>query len=212
MAGTIQQRGIDEVAYAASGGMHAANGLVARGCDAYAGPDVSESMSPGARRREAFDSNPIHRRRSTMKHLVASVLLAAAFAVPASAAPSADSSAVTAIKQLGQDMGDAMVALDVERIDRMFGDDWMTIGQSGSAYTKAELLSDIKSGKKKLTWFELRPIDVQVFGDVAIAQGNVLEKRVVDGQETEMELVYQDVLKKREGRWVVVRSTGAKVK
>ena len=147
-----------------------------------------------------------------MKHLIASVLLAAALAVPASAAPSADSSAVTAIKQLGQDMGDAMVALDVERIDRMFGDDWMTIGQSGSAYTKAELLSDIKSGKKKLTWFELRPIDVQVFGDVAIAQGNVLEKRVVDGQETEMELVYQDVLKKREGRWVVVRSTGAKVK
>ena len=41
---------------------------------------------------------------------------------------------------------------------------------------------------------------------------SVLEKRVVDGRETEMELVYQDVLKKREGRWVVVRSTGAKVK
>jgi ketosteroid isomerase-like protein len=126
--------------------------------------------------------------------------------------PAADASAVATIKQLGQDMGDAMVALDVERIDRMFGDDWMTVGLSGSVYTKADLLGDIKSGKKKLTWFELRPIDVQVFGDVAIAQGNVVEKRVVDGEETEMELVYQDVLKKREGRWVVVRSMGAKVK
>jgi len=151
-----------------------------------------------------------------MKRFIASILLACAFAVPAWAASSsvstADASSAAAIRQLGQDMGDAMVALDVERIDRMFGDDWMTIGLSGNAYTKAELLSDIKSGKKKLTWFELRPIDVQVFGDVAIAQGNVLEKRVVDGRETEMELVYQDVLKKREGRWVVVRSTGAKVK
>lgn len=149
-----------------------------------------------------------------MKRLIASVLFAAALSTAASAASatSGDASDAAAIRQLGQDMGDAMVAADIGRIDRMFADDWMTVGQSGSVYTKANMLDDIKAGKKKLTWFELRPIDVQVFGDVAIAQGNVVEKRVVDGAETEMELVYQDVLKKREGRWVVVRSSGAKVK
>ena len=151
-----------------------------------------------------------------MKRLIASALLVCAFAVPAwadlSQSSSADSSAAAAIRQLGQDMGDAMIALDVEKLDRMFGDDWVTVGMSGSVYTKDMLLRDTRAGKKKLTWFELRPIDVQVFGDVAIAQGNVIEKRVVEGKETDMELVYADILKKRDGRWVVVNSMGAKVK
>jgi len=151
-----------------------------------------------------------------MKRLIASVLLATAFAVPAwaasSQASSADSSAVDAIKQVGQEMGDAMIALDTDKLDRIFGDDWVTIGLSGSVYTKETLLRDTKAGKKKLTWFELRPIDVQVFGDVAIAQGNVAEKRIIDGKEIYMEVVYADILKKRDGRWVVVNSMGAKVK
>jgi ketosteroid isomerase-like protein len=152
-----------------------------------------------------------------MKRLIATVLLACAlFTFPVLAAPpqasSADASAVAAIKQLGQDMGDAMIALDVETIERMFGDDWVSVGKAGSVYTKEMLLGDMKAGKRKLTWFELRPIDVQVFGDVAIAQGNVIEKRLVEGKETDMELVYADILKKREGRWVVVHSIGGKVK
>ena len=150
------------------------------------------------------------------KKLGWAVLFACACAAPvfaaSSQASSADSSAVDAVKQLGQDMGDAMVALDVDKIDRMFGDDWVSVGSSGNVSTKETLLRDIKTGKKKLTWFELRPIDVQVFGDVAIAQGNVAEKRIIDGKEIYMELVYADILKKRDGRWVVVHSMGAKVK
>jgi uncharacterized protein (TIGR02246 family) len=151
-----------------------------------------------------------------MKRLIASVLLPFAFAHPAwaDASPGSfgDASAVAAVRQVGQDMGDAMVALDVDKVDRIFGDDWVTIGLSGKVFTKEALLSDIKTGKKRLTWFELRPIDVQVFGEVAIAQGNVAEKRIIDGKETYIELVYADILNKRDGRWVVVRSMGAKVK
>ena len=151
-----------------------------------------------------------------MKRLIASVLLASAFTLPAlaasSQASSADSSAADAVKQVGQDMGDAMIALDIEKLDRIFGDDWVTVGLSGNVSKKEMLLRDIKTGKKKLTWFELRPIDVQVFGDVAIAQGNVAEKRIIDGKETYMELVYSDILKRRDGRWVVVRSMGAATK
>jgi len=151
-----------------------------------------------------------------MKRLIALVLLACAFTVPAwadsSRASSADSAAVDAVKQVGQDMGDAMIALDTEKLDRIFGDDWVTVGLSGNVSTKETLLRDIKAGKKKLTWFELRPMDVQVFGDVAIVQGNVAEKRIIDGKETYIELVYSDILKKRDGRWVVVHSMGATIK
>ena len=150
-----------------------------------------------------------------MQRTIALLLSACAVAFPAGAdtAPtsSTEASAVAAIRQLGQDMGDAMVALDADKIDRMFGDDWVSVGPSGRVFTKQTLMADFRAGKKKLTWFELRPIDVQVFGQTAIAQGGVAEKRVIDGKEVTMELVYADILKKRDGHWVVVHSMGAKV-
>jgi len=140
-----------------------------------------------------------------MKRTIALVLSACALTAAAG-----DDAA--AIRQLGQDMGDAMVALDLKRIDQIFGNDWVSVGASGSVSTKQTLLSDIRSGKKRLTWYELQPIDVQVFGDLAIAQGEVAEKRVIDGKEVYMELVYADILRKRDGRWVVVQSMGAKIR
>jgi uncharacterized protein (TIGR02246 family) len=145
--------------------------------------------------------------------MIALVLASCAFAGVARADTAPGSSAdVAAIRQLGQDMGDAMVALDVRKVDRMFGDDWVSVGASGKVATKQTLLDDLRTGKKKLTWFELRPIDVQVFGDTAIAQGEVAERRVIDGKEVDMELVYADILRKRDGRWVVVHSMGARLR
>ena len=54
--------------------------------------------------------------------------------------------------------------------------------------------------------YELGPMDVQVFGDVAVAQGSVTEKRIRDGKDDSGEGVWTDLLKKRAGKWVVVRS------
>ena len=109
-------------------------------------------------------------------------------------------------------MGTAMVDLDLDKIDKIFGDDWVSVGVSGSVSTKQALMSDVKTGKKRLTWFELQPIDVQVFGETAVAQGKVAERRMIDGKETYIELVYADILRKRDGRWVVVQSMGAKIR
>ena len=65
--------------------------------------------------------------------------------------------------------------------------------------------------RSKLTWFENGPTDVQVFGDVAIAQGSVKEKRTHDGKDISGQFVFMDLLKKREGKWVIVRTLGTRV-
>jgi len=127
--------------------------------------------------------------------------------------PSNDPAAVNAIKQLGQDMGNAMVAGDIAKLNQIFADDWATVGiTSGKMITKEKVLNDFRSGKDKLVSFELGPIDVQVFGDVAVAHGGVTEKRIRDGKDDSGESVYMDLLEKRAGKWVVVRSAGASVK
>ena len=45
-------------------------------------------------------------------------------------APSNDPAAVDAVKQVGQDMGDAMVAGDIDKLNQIFADDWATVDSS----------------------------------------------------------------------------------
>ena len=150
-----------------------------------------------------------------MKKLVGTVLFTCGCAglvlAEAPKAQSKDQVVIDAVKQVGQDMGDAMVAGDIDKLNQIFADDWATVDSSGKIFTKESLLSDFKSGKHKLLSFELGPMDVQVFGDVAIVQASVTEKRLHDGKDISGQFVFMDLLKKRGDKWVIVRTLGAKV-
>ena len=123
-----------------------------------------------------------------------------------------DPVAVEAVTKVERSMGDAMVAVDIDKLNQIFADDWASVGDSGKIYSKERVLRDFKSGEDKLVSFELGPMDVQVLGDLAVAHGTVTEKRIQDGKDFSGEGVYMDLLKKRAGKWVVVRSAGAIVK
>ncbi|HZU45053.1 MAG TPA: nuclear transport factor 2 family protein [Terriglobales bacterium] len=122
-----------------------------------------------------------------------------------------DSSDVDEVKQIEQTMGSAMVAGDVDKLSQIYADDFATMGADGKVITKKTLLSDFASFHDKLLWFENGPMDVQVFGNVALAQGSVKEKRSRNGKDTSGEFAWMDLLEKREGKWLVVRSAAAKV-
>jgi ketosteroid isomerase-like protein len=128
-------------------------------------------------------------------------------------APSNDPAAIEAVRKVEHDMGDAMVAVDIDKLNQIFADDWATIGsRSGRIITKEKVLDGFKSGKDKLVSYALGPIDVQVFGDVAVAHGGVTEKRITDGKDESGESVWMDLLEMRGGKWVVIRSASAEVK
>ena len=123
-----------------------------------------------------------------------------------------DPGVVEALKQIERDMGEAMVAVDLEKLNRIFADDWTSIGASGNVVTKEKLLRDFKSAHDRLEAFELGPMDVQVKGNVAVLHGSVTEKRMRGGKDVGGEYVWMDLMEKRNGIWVVIRSAGAKVK
>lgn len=150
-----------------------------------------------------------------MKKLIAPALFACMSTGLVSADPpqlSKDPSTVNTIKQIEQDMGDAMMRADINKLKQIYADDFATVGSSGKVITKQDLLRDFESLHDKLESFENGPIDVQVFGNVAVASGSVSEKRTSDGKDTSGEFVWMDLLEKRGGNWVVVRSAGARVK
>jgi ketosteroid isomerase-like protein len=125
---------------------------------------------------------------------------------------SQDPADIAAIKQISQDMGDAMVRVDIDRLDQIYADDFVTVGRAGKVITKADLLTNFKSFHDKLESFKNGPIDVQVFGNVAVAHGSVSEKRIRDDKSVSGDFVWMDLLEKRGGKWQVVRSAGSKIK
>jgi hypothetical protein len=153
-----------------------------------------------------------------MKKLTAAVLFGAVCVglaganSPESPVPTRDPALIDSVKQVEQELGDAMVAVDVDRVSQVLADDWESVGMSGKTYRKEDFLRDLKSGKDKLEAFALGPMDVQVFGNVAAAHAGVTEKRLRDGKDTSGEFVWMDLLERRGGKWVIVRSAGARVK
>ncbi len=150
-----------------------------------------------------------------MKWLITSIVFAFVGIGMSAAQPpkaSQDPTDISAIKQLEQDMGDAMVRVDIGRLTEIYADDFITVGRSGKVITKADILNDFQSFHDKLESFENGPINVQVFGKVAAANGSVSEKRIRDGKSASGEFVWMDLLEKRGGKWQVVRSAGSKIK
>src|ERR1700722_9327262 len=150
-----------------------------------------------------------------MKRLIISIVFGfVGVGVSAAQPPKAsqDPTDIAAIKQISQDMGDAMVRADIDKLNQIYADDFVTVGRSGKVITKADMLSDFQSFHDKLESFENGPIDVQVFGNVAVASGSVSEQRIRDGKNISGEFLWMDLLEKRGGKWQVVRSAGSKIK
>src|SRR5579862_9719775 len=140
-----------------------------------------------------------------MEKLIASVLLSACVCIGLVLASShrmlsSVPSAVDAVEQIERDLGEAIVAADIGKLDQILADDWQSTGMSGKTYTKECILRDLKSGRDKLESFELGPMDVQVFGNVAVGHGSITEKRSSDGKDTSGEFVWMDLLQKRDGK------------
>lgn len=118
---------------------------------------------------------------------------------------------IDAIKEVEQALGSAMVAGDANKLRQIYAGDFAAIGSDGKLFTKEAVLADIESSHDRLEWFENGPMDVQVFGEFALAQGLVKERRNQNGEETMSQSLWQDLLQKRDGKWVIWRSAGAKV-
>jgi ketosteroid isomerase-like protein len=150
-----------------------------------------------------------------MKKLVGVVVLVfvCAGAALGGTPPAPSSDVADTLKQLEQDYGDAIMAVDLDRIDQIVADDWRGVGNSGRVANKENVLEFVRSRKSKLESFELGPRDVKVLGDdVAVVQASVSERRTVAGATTSLTVVYLDVWMKRGNRWVLVRSQTAKLR
>jgi ketosteroid isomerase-like protein len=122
-----------------------------------------------------------------------------------------DPATVESIKRFEQEVGNAMVVRDLDKLAQAYADDFAIVRSSGKVITKEILLSDFRSGKHNLVAFELGPMNVQVLGDVAVVQTSVAEKRFEDGKDISGKFVFMDLMEKRAAKWEIVRTLSARV-
>jgi ketosteroid isomerase-like protein len=94
---------------------------------------------------------------------------------------------------------------DTAFLDGILADDWTYLGPSGPT-TKAQHLTELKSGGGGLEFETIADLKVRVFGETAVVTGSANQKSTDKGKDTSGHYVWTDVFVKRHGRWQAVNS------
>lgn len=111
---------------------------------------------------------------------------------------------VEQIRKLDQERIKAQISADSAALDRLYADDFIGIGPSGTVRTKKEVLSDFASGSLKFQSITTADVRIRVYGDAAVETGLSTMK----GQDAEKvvpeENRFTRVWIKQGGRWRLV--------
>ncbi|HSP16064.1 MAG TPA: nuclear transport factor 2 family protein [Thermoanaerobaculia bacterium] len=135
--------------------------------------------------------------------MIGSLLLAA---VSAHAQPQIQSQrgVVEEIKKVDRERIQAQVNADAVALDRIYADDFIGIGPSGTLRTKKDVLSDFTSGSLKFQSITTDDVRIRVYGNAAVETGLSTMK----GQDAEKvvpeENRFTRVWIKQGGRWRLV--------
>ena len=98
----------------------------------------------------------------------------------------------------------ALVAGDIDALERYVGEDMQYVSVAGVVQTKAQLFAGFRSGEVRLERQDPSDLDVRVYGDMAIA-GYRAESVTHDrGKRIEGTTRCTSVYVRRDGRWQLV--------
>src|SRR5690349_16215141 len=148
------------------------------------------------------------RRAPMTRTLVISVLVLAASAmaqVPKQSVGKEQRSSVEqAIRKVDDERIQAQIHSDAAALDRIYADDFIGIGPSGTVRAKPQVISDFTSGDLKFSSITTNEIQLRVYGNTAVETG----RSTMDGQD-KGKVVPRDnrfttVWVKQQGRWRLV--------
>src|SRR5689334_1815494 len=81
------------------------------------------------------------------------------------------SSVDQAIRQLDNERIQAQISANAVALDRIYADDFIGVGPSGTMRTKPQVLSDFTSGDLKFQSIRTDEVQVRVYGNTAVETG-----------------------------------------
>ena len=121
-----------------------------------------------------------------------------------SASTDQEGSVEQAIKQLDNERIQAQIHADAVALDRIYADDFIGVGPSGTVRTKPQVISDFTSGSLKFQSITTDEVQVRVYENTAVETGLSTMVGQDKGKAVPRDNRFSRVWVKQQGRWHLV--------
>jgi ketosteroid isomerase-like protein len=108
------------------------------------------------------------------------------------------------IRQLDHERIQAQIGADAVALDRIYANDFIGIGPSGTVRTKPQVISDFTSGDLKFQSITTDDVRVRVYGNTAVETGRSIMSGQDKGKTVPRDNRFTRVWVKQHGRWRLV--------
>jgi len=109
-----------------------------------------------------------------------------------------------AIRRLDDERIQAQIHADAAALDRIYADDFIGVGPSGTVRTKPQVISDFTSGDLKFQSITTDDVQVRVYGNTAVETGRSTMNGQDKGKAVPRDNRFTRVWVKQQGRWRLV--------
>ena len=114
------------------------------------------------------------------------------------------SSVERAIRQLDNERIQAQINADARALDRIYADDFIGVGPSGTVRTKSQVISDFTSGDLKFKSITTDEVQVRAYGEAAVETGLSTMVGQDKGKIVPRDTRFTRVWVEQKGRWRLV--------
>ena len=108
------------------------------------------------------------------------------------------------IRKLDNERIQAQIHADAVALDRIYADDFIGVGPSGTVRTKAQVISDFTSGNLKFQSITTDEVQVRVYENTAVETGLSTMSGQDKGKAVPRDTRFTRVWVKQQGRWRLV--------
>ena len=108
------------------------------------------------------------------------------------------------IRQVDYERIQAQIGADAVALDRIYANDFIGIGPSGTVRTKAQVIADFTSGDLKFQSITTDDVQVRVYGNTAVETGRSTMIGQDKGKAVPRDNRFSRVWIKQQGRWRLV--------
>ena len=108
------------------------------------------------------------------------------------------------IRKLDNERIQAQIHADVAALERIYADDFIGVGPSGTVRTKPQVISDFTSGNLRFQSITTDDVRVRVYGNAAVETGRSTMNGQDKGNAVPHDPRFTRVWVKQQGRWRLV--------
>jgi ketosteroid isomerase-like protein len=105
------------------------------------------------------------------------------------------------IRRLDNERIQAQIHADVVALERIYADDFIGIGPSGTLRTKPQVISDFTSGDLRFQSITTEDVQVRIYGNAAVETGRSKMEGQDKGKAVPRDNRFTRVWIKQQGRW-----------